>query len=86
MQIKYHKQAEKFLAKQESKTAARIISAINKLPVGDVRKIEGYKDRYRLRVGSYRVVFFTKFIIDKETKQQVRVINVWEIDNRGDIY
>ena len=86
MQIKYHKQAEKFLFKQESKISARIISVINKLPVGDVRKMEGYKDRYRLRVGSYRVIFSTDFIIDKETKQQVRVVKVWDIDDRGDIY
>ena len=86
MKIDYHSNAEKFLAKQGCKVAARIISAIIKLPAGDVRKMEGYKDRYRLRVGGYRAIFSTHFIFDEKTKERIRYVKVWDIDNRGDIY
>jgi len=86
MEFEYHSKAEKFLAKQENKVAVRIVSAISKLPAGDVRKMEGYKDRYRLRIGGYRAIFSTRFVVDEETKKIVRLVKVWDIDNRGDIY
>ena len=75
---KYSKQAEKFLGKQNQKTAQRIIIAINKLPDGDVKKLRGFKSLYRLKVGDYRV----KFTYDKDNNQ----IAVEEIDTRGGIY
>ena len=86
MKVDYHSSAEKFLVKQGRKVAARIITAINKLPAGDVKKLEGYKDRYRLRVGGYRVIFYTCFVFDEETMKRIRYVKVWNIDNRGDIY
>ena len=86
MRFEYHSKAEKFLVKQESKVAARIVSAISKLPSGDIRKMEGYKDKYRLRIGGYRAIFSTSFVIDEETKQRIRLVKVWDIDNRGNIY
>jgi len=86
MKAEYHSKAEKFLVKQGGKVAVRVITAINKLPAGDVRKMEGYKDRYRLRVGKYRAIFSTHLVIDEETKECIRLVRVWEIDNRGDIY
>jgi len=86
MKFEYHSKAEKFLIKQGCKVAARIISAIIKLPAGDVRKLEGYKDRYRLRSGGFRAIFSTSFVTDKDTKERIRLIKIWDIDNRGDIY
>jgi len=76
MNIKYSKQAEKFLDGQNNRIFARITLAIDKLPDGDVKKMAGYKDKYRLRIGGFRVVFTMKendIIIEK-------------IDNRGQIY
>jgi len=48
------------------------------LPDGDVKKIKGYKDLFRLRVGDYRVIFT---INDKDL-----IIIVLTIGNRGEIY
>ena len=43
---------------------------------GDVKKLKGFKDRYRLRVGRYRVLFQ----LDKDT------IVVYDFGDRKDIY
>lgn len=74
-EVKYSKQAIKFLNKQSKQTKNRIINAINLLPQGDVKKLQG-KDKYRLRVGDFRVIF------DLEGN----IILVANIGNRGDIY
>ena len=75
MVIKYSKQAEKFLSRQSKETAVRIIRAINVLPSGDVKKLKGMSS-YRLRVGSFRIIF------DKDGN----VLYIIKIGNRGDIY
>ena len=76
--IKYHKQAEKFLLSQDKKTAMRIIAAIRQLPSGDVKPLKGNNkpQKFRLRVGGYRIVF--------RVEQDVTVI--LRIDTRGDVY
>ena len=48
LEIKYSKQALKFLKKQDTITQKRILNAISVLPKGD---------GYRLRIGDYRVIF-----------------------------
>ncbi len=75
MKIKYSKQSAKFLSKQDKITQKRIIEAINKLPNGDVRKLQG-RSGYRLRVGNFRVIF------DREGN----ILHIEEIDNRGQVY
>ena len=75
MEIRYSKQALKFLKKQDVITQKRIIFAINRLPQGDVKKLQGQLG-YRLRVGSYRIVF------DK----QGNILLIEKIDNRGEVY
>ncbi len=75
MEINYSKQAAKFLQKQDRTTQIRIITAINKLPNGDVKKLQG-RAGYRLRVGNFRIIF----------DQSGNVLYVEEIDNRGQIY
>lgn len=75
MEIKYSRQASKFLDKQNEDTRQRIKSAIESLPKGDVKKLQG-SNYYRLRVGTYRVIFDRLF----------NVIKVERIDNRGQVY
>ena len=76
--IKYHKQAEKFLLAQGKTNALRLSAAIEALPLGDVKRLHGHKNPplYRLRVGSYRIVY----CVEPDT------INILRIDNRGDVY
>lgn len=73
--IRYSKQAKKFLAKQESTVRRRIETAIQVLPVGDVKKMKG-QPYFRLRVGDFRILF------DRDGA----VILVVKIDNRGQVY
>lgn len=75
MEFVYSKAAEKFLKKQTRQTQQRIISAIEKIPTGDISKLKG-QNGYRLRVGTYRIIFDKNGII----------INIVDIDNRGQIY
>jgi len=76
--IKYHKQAEKYILSQSRKTALRIYEAIEQLPLGDVKPLQGSKNHQlsRLRVGMFRVVFHVAN----------GTIFVLRIDTRGDIY
>lgn len=75
MKIQYSKEAVKFLKKQDRSTQIRITNAINNLPAGDVVKLQG-RSGYRLRVGSYRIIFSNDGI----------VLLIEKIDNRGQIY
>lgn len=75
MNIQYSKQAIKFLKKQDTSTQKRIINAINSLPFGDVKKLQG-TNGYRLRVGDYRIIF------DKSGD----ILFIEKIGNRGQIY
>ena len=75
----------KFLAKLDKKSVTRIREAINGLtlepPVGDIKLMQGYTDnRKRLRVGSWRIIY--KY----GAEQQVEILFIIDIGNRGDIY
>ena len=76
--IKYSKEAEKFILSQGKSTALRLYKAIEGLPLGDVKRLQGNKNPplYRLRVGNYRVIFCS----EQDTFAILRV------DNRGDVY
>ncbi len=84
MQTVYSKTALKFLAKLEKKQRDRIRTAIKGLtvtpPQGDIKLMQGCSDTYRLRVGSYRVIY--RYAVDGE----VDVLFITDIGNRGDIY
>lgn len=73
--IKYSKQAQKFLAKQQQKVRQRLETAIQALPSGDVKKLQG-QPYYRLRLGDFRVLF----------ERGSSVIQVVKIDSRGQVY
>jgi mRNA interferase RelE/StbE len=56
----------------------RIRAAVDRLPEGDVRKLKGFRDEWRLRVGDWRV----RFKIDR----QQRTLIILAIKPRGDAY
>ena len=68
--------ALKFISKQPEKL--RILKSIYRLPDGDILKMSGRYNLFRLRVGDYRVIYS----ID-ENKKVIRII---EVGNRGDVY
>ena len=76
--IIYLKTAYKVLTEYEKETRKRIIEAIEKIPQGDIKKLQGekYPPLYRLRVGKYRIIYH----IENEE------IIIAKIDTRGDIY
>jgi mRNA interferase RelE/StbE len=76
--IKYEKACLKYLKKLDRNTQLRIIKSINQLPSGDVKKLQGKAEDYRLRVGKYRIIF------NKDEKDLV--INIIEIASRGEVY
>jgi len=79
--IEFKKLAEKFLRSHPRKEQIRILSKIYKLPFGNhIKKMEGYDNRYRLRVGDIRVIY------ELHADGTTLVILVVEIGNRGDVY
>lgn len=75
MHIRYSKQSIKFLKKQSEQVRRRIVNAIEMLPLGDVKKLQGL-DGYRLRVGDFRILF----------DYDGNIISIENIGNRGQIY
>ena len=85
MKIRYSKMSLKFLSKLDKKSVHRIREAVELLtmnpPKGDIKVMQGYSDgRKRLRVGAWRIIY--KYGIDNN----IEVLDVLEIGNRGDIY
>jgi len=72
----YSKQAEAYFGKQSAMQEARIRKAIDNLPFGDIKKLRGIKNGYRLRVGKVRILF----------EQDGNKRYILTIDNRGDVY
>ncbi|MCL2225284.1 MAG: type II toxin-antitoxin system RelE/ParE family toxin [Defluviitaleaceae bacterium] len=76
--IEFKKSAEKFIKSRSRKEQIRLLSKICALPDGEhIKKMEGYDNRYRLRVGDFRVIY-----------EQTATLNILvvEIGNRGDVY
>lgn len=77
--ITFEKAAAKFLRKQNRSTQERLLKAINKLPNGtDIKRLQGYDNLYRTRVGNIRILY--------SIKESLRIVNIEDINNRGDIY
>ncbi|MGG6313644.1 type II toxin-antitoxin system RelE family toxin [Paenibacillus macerans] len=78
----YHKEALKFIAKQEKIMQERIAEGLKGLlvipPVGDIRRMKGDSGLYRLRIGTYRVIF--------EIDHDEKMVVVRAVGSRGDIY
>jgi mRNA interferase RelE/StbE len=54
------------------------LKAIFDIPNGDLKKLKGMNELYRLRVGDYRVLF-------EKYDDELKIIVV-DIGNRGEIY
>ena len=84
MIIKYSKKSLKFLNKLDKKSVARIRKAIYGLtltpPEGDIKALQGYSDgKMRLRIGDWRIIY-------RYIHEEIEILSVLEIGNRGDIY
>lgn len=76
--IIFEKAALKFLRKQDRRTQERIIKAIQYLPNGvDIKRLQGH-DLYRMRIGNVRILY--------SIEEVLKIINIENIDNRGDVY
>ena len=80
MNIILSKTAQKALSAVPQKQHDRIIAAIQGLlsvpPKGDIKKMQGKSDEYRLRVGNYRVIYSC----------ESNDIDILDIGIRGDVY
>lgn len=75
MNITFSKPAIKAISRMDVSAKQRIKAAIEKLPVGDVKKLTGYSCAYRLRVGDWRILF--------DMKEDIRITNILP---RGEAY
>ena len=71
----YSRRAAKAISKISNPFKQNIKEAIEKLPAGDVKKLQGHKNAYRLRVGDYRILF--------DMDGEIEITNVLP---RGDAY
>lgn len=77
MEIEYTKQAAKQISRYDKSTKARLKKAIEKLPQGDIKRLQGVTPiTFRLRVGDLRVLF-------EMTSQKIIILNVLP---RGEVY
>lgn len=77
--IEIDKPALKFLIKQPQSQRERLLRAIRALPDnGDIKPLSGARGLYRLRVGSYRIIY--------TVLNDVFIVRVLDAGNRGDIY
>ncbi len=76
--IEILKSVEKFIRKQNKDMQKRIINSIYSLPSGDIKKLKGFDNYYRIRIGDIRIIF------EKEDKN-LKIV-VIDIGNRGQIY
>ena len=76
--IQYNKKCLKYLKKLGKTNQLRIIKAINELPFGDVKRLQGDNPNYRLRIGDYRVIF--------SKDEEKWIILIIEIGPCGDVY
>lgn len=78
-EIVVKKRAKKFIDRLPMNEKRRLVSAIQQLPSGnDIKQLKGYKALFRLRVGSYRVIY----TVDNGKL----VVCVIDAGNRGEIY
>lgn len=79
MQILYSKTAVKAINRMDAKLKTRIREAIEAIPAGDIKPMQGMENIYRLRVGQYRVLYTWQ-------DDCMQILLVLDIGSRGDIY
>lgn len=73
------KPAKKFIDKLPLNEKRRIAEAIQKLPdSGDIKKLEGTNGKFRLRVGSYRIIY--------TVDHGQLIVCIVDAGNRGQVY
>lgn len=72
------KRAHKFIIKQSKPQQERLLRAISQLPEGDVKQLKGNDGVYRLRVGTYRIIY--------KIDNGALIITVIDAGNRGQVY
>lgn len=77
-QIVIEKRAQKFIRKQPKPQQERLLRAIAQLPAGDTKALKGNEGLFRLRVGTFRIIY----TVDNSRL----VITVIDAGNRGQIY
>jgi mRNA interferase RelE/StbE len=83
-EIELSSDSEKYLYKLDKPTRTRIIDNLNILsqnprdPELDIKKMQGRINLYRLRVGSYRVLY--------KIEDNKLLIYVVRVGSRGDVY
>lgn len=78
-QIIIKKKAKKFIDKLPANEKKWVVSAIEQLPNGkDIKKMQGYDELLRLRVGEYRIIY--------SVDNGKLIVYVVDAGNRGDIY
>ncbi|MCM1057001.1 MAG: type II toxin-antitoxin system RelE/ParE family toxin [Firmicutes bacterium] len=58
--IIYTKRARKNIKALDIRVKDRVKEGIEKIPFGDIKKLQGYSNLYRLRIGDYRVIYQTE--------------------------
>ena len=77
MEITYSKAAVKVINGLDRPTKERIRAAIEKIPEGDIKPMQGIKGSYRLRVGGWRILF---------SYPEDGIILIEKVGPRGEIY
>lgn len=84
-EIKVSNKAKKFIQKQDTPTRNRIKNALLHLSENpynqkenDIKKMKGYTNTYRLRVGDIRMIY--------KVEDEKVILYVLDIDFRGNIY
>ena len=57
MKVEYSKKTVKYINSVDKPMKKRLREAIEKIPLGDIKKLQGIENGYRLRVGDLRVLF-----------------------------
>ena len=88
LKIDYSKKAVKYINLQDRVMKQRLKVAIEGLtevpPLGDIKSLQGYNNKFRLRVGGVRVLFrYFDYLEEDVSKIGLYII---DIDSRGGIY
>lgn len=82
LELVISKSAKKFVQKMDQPTKKRLKRTIDKIrevpPVGDITSLKNGEGVLRLRVGTFRILFYQDLINNE--------LVVIDIDNRGDVY
>ena len=83
-EIELSRSAQKYLSKLDMRTRSRIFKHLKILsdnprsPELDIKRFQGSPNLYRLRVGTFRVLY--------NIQDNILLVNVIKIGSRGDVY